>query len=45
VSKGLKIKCNKCGHGGHIAHLAEWFKEQELCPAGCNCLCVKYNTF
>lgn len=33
--KGLMIWCQGCGHGGHLLHMAEWFSDNTLCPAGC----------
>lgn len=35
--------CQGCHHGGHVAHLEEWFKKHDECPvAGCDCLCGRY---
>lgn len=32
--------CQACHHGGHIAHLEDWFKKHDECPvAGCDCKC------
>ena len=32
--------CQTCRHGGHAAHLQEWFKDHVACPAAdCNCRC------
>ncbi|VDN07310.1 unnamed protein product [Thelazia callipaeda] len=32
--------CQKCRHGGHLAHLRHWFSEHEECAAsGCLCNC------
>mmetsp|Transcript_13383 Transcript_13383/g.26214 ORF Transcript_13383/g.26214 Transcript_13383/m.26214 type:complete len:490 (+) Transcript_13383:1-1470(+) len=35
--KGLYVWCQGCGHGGHFAHMLEWFREGNsgLCPSGC----------
>lgn len=38
--RGLCITCHNCGHGGHMHHIMEWFREQTLCPTGCGCVCV-----
>uniref|UniRef100_T1JHX6 Uncharacterized protein n=1 Tax=Strigamia maritima TaxID=126957 RepID=T1JHX6_STRMM len=33
--------CQTCRHGGHTAHIIEWFKEQAECPVtGCTCKCM-----
>ncbi|XP_028039726.1 GATOR complex protein MIOS [Bombyx mandarina] len=32
--------CVACRHGGHAAHLMDWFKEHAECPvSSCNCRC------
>merc|ERR1712232_805146 len=32
--------CQSCRHGGHVAHLEEWFSKHVKCPvAGCHCQC------
>lgn len=32
--------CQSCQHGGHMAHLEEWFETHVECPvAGCDCQC------
>lgn len=35
------VWCQTCRHGGHAAHLAEWFRRKHrVCPApGCKCRC------
>jgi hypothetical protein len=38
--KGLFSWCQGCGHGGHVAHLASWFKSNSACPTGCGHHCV-----
>lgn len=38
--RGLFTVCSDCGHGGHTAHLQEWFKTRKQCPTGCGCLCA-----
>lgn len=36
--------CQGCHHGGHLAHLEEWFAKNTECPvAGCNCQCASYD--
>lgn len=33
--------CQTCRHGGHAAHILDWFAENVLCPvAGCKCKCM-----
>lgn len=32
--------CQKCRHGGHVSHLAQWFENNTECPvSGCSCHC------
>lgn len=32
--------CQKCRHGGHVGHLAQWFESNTECPvSGCSCRC------
>jgi hypothetical protein len=32
--------CQKCRHGGHLAHISEWFSTNTYCPVSdCNCHC------
>jgi hypothetical protein len=36
------VFCVSCHHGGHYAHLKDWFKDYDICPAtGCECRCSK----
>ncbi|KAJ8687709.1 hypothetical protein QAD02_023503 [Eretmocerus hayati] len=42
--RGPSNFCIACGHGGHTHHLAAWFAEETVCPAGCGCLCLQENT-
>ena len=40
--RGLASWCDKCGHGGHFQHWAEWFGAKwgkQKCPTGCGCRC------
>eukprot|EP01029_Cantina_marsupialis_P016180 TRINITY_DN3598_c0_g1_i1.p1 TRINITY_DN3598_c0_g1~~TRINITY_DN3598_c0_g1_i1.p1 ORF type:complete len:295 (+),score=81.77 TRINITY_DN3598_c0_g1_i1:475-1359(+) len=37
--RGQFLSCQNCGHGGHFAHMMEWFRDNDECCAGCNCLC------
>jgi Zinc-ribbon, C4HC2 type len=37
--RGLFTVCDKCGHGGHVNHVSEWFRTNESCPTGCGCKC------
>ncbi|GFO43358.1 WD repeat-containing protein 59 [Plakobranchus ocellatus] len=43
--RGAANMCIACGHGGHLAHLMEWFKEYDVCPTGCGCHCLQENIF
>lgn len=37
--------CQTCRHGGHSAHLLEWFGEHPECPVtGCTCRCLNLDT-
>jgi hypothetical protein len=38
--RGIFTVCRECGHGGHIAHMHEWFHSERLCPTGCGCRCT-----
>jgi len=38
--RGLFAFCECCKHGGHTAHLKEWFTTHETCPSGCGCRCA-----
>ena len=41
--RGLSTFCIMCGHGGHAAHMAQWFSSNETCPVGgCRCKCQLY---
>ena len=34
------VWCQTCRHGGHAAHLEDWFASHDECPvSGCNCKC------
>ncbi|KAF4520935.1 hypothetical protein B566_EDAN008910 [Ephemera danica] len=37
--RGLYSWCQGCGHGGHLAHLQDWFKSHTMCPTGCGHSC------
>ncbi|XP_036391076.1 GATOR complex protein WDR59 isoform X3 [Megalops cyprinoides] len=43
--RGSSNFCLSCGHGGHTSHMMEWFRAQEVCPAGCGCHCLLQSTF
>ncbi|XP_076470516.1 GATOR2 complex protein WDR59-like isoform X3 [Babylonia areolata] len=43
--RGLSNFCLVCSHGGHTAHMKEWFRTQTVCPTGCGCNCMKENFF
>lgn len=38
--RGIFTVCRECGHGGHAAHMNEWFKTEKQCPTGCGCRCT-----
>lgn len=38
----LFVQCTLCGHGGHVEHIVQWWKDKGVsksCPSGCGCLC------
>lgn len=40
--QGLSLWCLRCGHGGHVECLTEWYGAYAAeCPAGCGCACPK----
>ncbi|XP_014254709.1 GATOR complex protein WDR24 isoform X2 [Cimex lectularius] len=39
VVHGLYVWCQGCMHGGHLAHMKEWLKDNNLCPTGCGHAC------
>lgn len=42
VRKGsLILQCTRCGHGGHVDHVFNWWKHSPVqqCPQGCGCHC------
>ncbi|CAG8452306.1 844_t:CDS:10 [Ambispora leptoticha] len=40
IVKGLYSWCQGCGHGGHLAHMQEWFQKKSECPTGCGHYCA-----
>jgi hypothetical protein len=38
--RGACTWCPKCGHGGHVDHLMQWFQQHSVCPTGCGCVCL-----
>ena len=40
VVDGVAVWCRVCGHGGHLLHWIEWFRENNECPSGCGDRCV-----
>ena len=36
---GLACVCLKCGHGGHLSHMRQWYDSDSGCPLGCKCKC------
>ncbi|EQC35927.1 hypothetical protein SDRG_06673 [Saprolegnia diclina VS20] len=41
-ASGLFVWCPVCAHGGHLAHMEEWFATQQVCPTGCSHVCAPY---
>nr|CAD7432592.1 unnamed protein product [Timema monikensis] len=40
VVRGMYVWCQGCSHGGHLAHMQEWWeKGNKQCPAGCGHVC------
>ena len=39
---GLSLVCPVCGHGGHLAHMQQWYSDHNKCPARCSCPCKRY---
>mmetsp|Transcript_1521 Transcript_1521/g.4603 ORF Transcript_1521/g.4603 Transcript_1521/m.4603 type:complete len:207 (+) Transcript_1521:518-1138(+) len=37
--RGSYIWCQGCGHGGHLAHMRNWFETEVECPTGCGHRC------
>lgn len=34
------VWCSSCHHGGHYAHITQWFASHDECPVnGCCCHC------
>ncbi|KAG2203871.1 hypothetical protein INT46_001123 [Mucor plumbeus] len=40
TARGLYAWCQGCNHGGHLAHMRDWFITEKLCPTGCGHTCV-----
>ncbi|XP_022914138.1 GATOR2 complex protein WDR59 isoform X2 [Onthophagus taurus] len=38
--RGSANCCLMCGHGGHTAHMQQWFVKNKMCPSGCGCRCL-----
>uniref|UniRef100_A0A1A9WBJ0 RWD domain-containing protein n=1 Tax=Glossina brevipalpis TaxID=37001 RepID=A0A1A9WBJ0_9MUSC len=38
--KGAANACLACGHGGHLTHIIQWFKNNTVCASGCGCECM-----
>ena len=38
--KGHVTACLACGHGGHLNHMMEWFRNNHRCAAACGCNCL-----
>ncbi|KAK7194543.1 hypothetical protein NESM_000371600 [Novymonas esmeraldas] len=38
----LVVQCARCGHGGHVEHISNWWSDPTVrcCPKGCVCRCV-----
>ncbi|XP_061613356.1 GATOR2 complex protein WDR59 isoform X3 [Phyllopteryx taeniolatus] len=43
--RGSSHFCLSCGHGGHTAHMMDWFRKRDQCPAGCGCRCLQQSNF
>ncbi|KAJ4434158.1 hypothetical protein ANN_16478 [Periplaneta americana] len=40
VVRGLYAWCQGCSHGGHLAHMQEWWEaNNKQCPTGCGHIC------
>ncbi|XP_066997844.1 GATOR2 complex protein WDR24 isoform X2 [Anabrus simplex] len=39
VVRGLYAWCQGCAHGGHLAHMQEWWTINKQCPTGCGHIC------
>jgi hypothetical protein len=39
-ARSITSVCRLCGHGGHLAHMRQWFAEFDECPSGCGCACM-----
>lgn len=38
--RGVYVWCPGCSHGGHVAHMQEWFGQgNRECPTGCGHAC------
>ena len=40
--RGAGYFCSACGHGGHTAHMRQWFEITVECAAGCGCKCESW---
>ena len=38
--RGLGWYCGRCGHGGHLKCITQWFAQNSECPTGCGCRCA-----
>ncbi|XP_065918943.1 GATOR2 complex protein WDR24-like [Dysidea avara] len=38
--QGLYTSCQTCGHGGHLYHMTEWYRQSKMCPSGCGHVCI-----
>ncbi|KAI8969296.1 WD40-repeat-containing domain protein [Mycotypha africana] len=38
--RGLYVWCQGCNHGGHLAHMRDWFTTESECATGCGHRCV-----
>lgn len=38
----LILQCVRCGHGGHLGHINDWWGDKRVtsCPKGCGCFCI-----
>jgi len=43
--RGLLSFCMVCGHGGHMFHVIDWFRQNDWCATGCGCYCLRIGKF
>lgn len=41
ANRSVSVWCTVCGHGGHMEHMANWFRDNDKCPVeGCQHECA-----